>query len=75
MAPIFESELEPKALINPQLCQVPELSIELRIKSSYSEPELGIELRIESSHSEPELGIELWRGSQARVPAQPRTKL
>ncbi|KFY91272.1 hypothetical protein V498_05539 [Pseudogymnoascus sp. VKM F-4517 (FW-2822)] len=59
MAPIFESELEPEALIDPQLRRAPELSIELRIESSHSEPELGIELRIESSHSEPELGIEL----------------
>jgi hypothetical protein len=75
MAPIFESELEPKALIDPQLCRLPELSIELRIESSHSKPELGIELRIKSSHSEPELGIELWRGSRARVPAQPRTEL
>jgi hypothetical protein len=59
MALIFESELEPEALIDPQLRQAPELSIELRIKSSYSKPELGIELRIKSSHSEPELGIKL----------------
>jgi hypothetical protein len=59
MAPIFERELEPEALIDPQLRQAPELSIELRIESSHSEPELGIELRIESSHSDPELGIEL----------------
>ncbi|KFY31774.1 hypothetical protein V493_00807 [Pseudogymnoascus sp. VKM F-4281 (FW-2241)] len=158
MAPIFESELEPEALIDPQLCRAPELGIELSRSepnselSSGSEPEpelepelnsrlrarlpararaqaqaqlrraleLGIELSqsepnsklssssepepepelepelnsrlrararaqlhqapelgIESSHSEPELSIELElrRGSQARVPAQPRTEL
>ena len=75
MAPIFESELEPEALIDPQLRRAPELLIELRMESSHSEPELGIELRIESSHSEPELGIELRRGSQAQVPAQPRTEV
>ncbi|KFY81034.1 hypothetical protein V499_00147, partial [Pseudogymnoascus sp. VKM F-103] len=75
MGPIFESDLEPEALIDPQLRQAPELSIELRIGSSYSEPELGIELAIESSHSEPELGIELRRGTRARVPAQLRTEL
>jgi stage V sporulation protein SpoVS len=44
MALIFESELKPKALIDPRLHQAPELSIELRIKSSHSKPELGIEL-------------------------------
>ncbi|OBT95416.1 hypothetical protein VE01_05230 [Pseudogymnoascus verrucosus] len=59
MGPIFESDLKPEALIDPQLCQALELSIELRIRSSYSKPELGIELAIESSYSEPELGIEL----------------
>jgi hypothetical protein len=73
MAPIFESELEPEALIDPQLRQAPELSIELRIESSHSEPELRIELAIESSYSVPELGIELgielWRGTRLRVPA------
>jgi hypothetical protein len=77
MAPIFESELEPEALIDPQLRRAPDLSIELRIESSHSEPELGIELGIESSHSEPELGIELGielrRGTRLRVPAQHRT--
>jgi hypothetical protein len=59
MAPIFKSELEPKALIDPQLCQALELLIKLGIKSSYSKPELRIEIRIESSHSKPELGIKL----------------
>ncbi|OBT46006.1 hypothetical protein VE00_03794 [Pseudogymnoascus sp. WSF 3629] len=70
MAPIFESELEPEALINPRLRQAPELSIELRIESSHSEPELGIKLRIESSHSEPELNSELWRPAPTRAQAR-----
>jgi hypothetical protein len=59
MALIFKSELEPKALIDPQLRQAPELLIKLRIKSSHSKPELRIKLRIKSSYSKPELGIEL----------------
>jgi hypothetical protein len=55
MAPIFESKLKPEALIESSGAWRSCGSIELRIKSSYSEPEL----EIESSHSELELGIEL----------------
>ncbi|OBT40047.1 hypothetical protein VE00_09302 [Pseudogymnoascus sp. WSF 3629] len=87
MALIFESELEPEleALINPQLRSgsEPELSIELRIRSSQLEPDLNSKLGIESSYSEPELGIELepelsselWRPAPTRAQARAQAQL
>jgi hypothetical protein len=58
MAPIFESELEPRleALIDPRLQRPAKLGIGLRIESSQSDAELSIELTIRSSSFEPELG-------------------
>ncbi|OBT60830.1 hypothetical protein VE03_09919 [Pseudogymnoascus sp. 23342-1-I1] len=46
MAPIFESELEPNALIDPRLLEAPELNYGLS-SSSELEPELVRSLRIE----------------------------
>ncbi|OBT81057.1 hypothetical protein VE02_10342, partial [Pseudogymnoascus sp. 03VT05] len=104
MGPIFESQLEPEAQIDPRLQQERELSINSELAPSINSelapslnselaPSLNSELApsinselllslnselaesINSERAQEQLHSELRRGTQARVPAQPRTEL